>query len=54
MNQARKLLGQPERLLRKALPWQEYLGELGHRPVCEVCGLPLYHVEIVKRIDVAA
>ena len=33
---------------------EEYLDELGHAPVCEVCGLPLYHVDIAKRIDVAA
>ncbi len=54
LNQARKHLGQPERLLRKTLPWQEYLDEMGHAPTCEVCGLPLYHVDIAKRIDVAA
>ena len=54
LNLARKHFGQPERLLRKTLPWQDYLDELGHAPVCEVCGLPLYHVDIAQRIDVAA
>lgn len=48
LNHARAALDQPPVTEHERLNWQRYLSENGFEPVCDVCGLSLFHQEKVE------
>ena len=54
LNQAKLTLGQSETVKPDPIRWPSFLSEKDYRPVCEICGLPIHHEEVIERKQIAA